>query len=360
MKRNWMKKISLAAVLVLVIAMLPVFRLDGQAGEVIATVYGTVLSGTTAEILKLSTKDGNMEIKLDSGTDTSTCKILLPNKKISVSLSHESDGYLHAVKIANDIQTNTATVDPATTVTVSGTLNDKTRDDILYLNTAQGEMQIRLDTTTNMSNCAVLVAGKTYSISCARGSDAYMHAVSISDPSALPPAGGNTNGGNNNGGNAGTGNGGNVSTMSITGTVSKNTKENILFLDTKDGEMQFVIDSNADTSRGLIHTPGNKLTVAFYHGSDAYLHTTSTAGSKDGDSGAQLDANIVTVTGTVAEKSNQNILYLDTSGGQMEVKLDKISGANNCKVLVSGRKVSVSMARGSDAYMHATAITGIQ
>ena len=46
--------------------------IEAAAAEA-ATVTGTVRSGTTSDLLLLSTKEGNMEIKLDSGTDTSSC-----------------------------------------------------------------------------------------------------------------------------------------------------------------------------------------------------------------------------------------------------------------------------------------------
>ena len=110
-----------------------------QAAEVIATVEGTVLSGTTSDILKLSTKEGNMEIKLDSSTDTSECKILLPGNKATVSVSHGSDGYLHAVKIGGNAQVPSISYDSSTTATVTGTIGDKTAGDILHFKTPQGK-----------------------------------------------------------------------------------------------------------------------------------------------------------------------------------------------------------------------------
>lgn len=154
--------------------------LQAQARET-ATVQGTVQAGTTSELLLLSTNEGKMEIKLDSETDTSGCKVLLPGKKISVSVVHGSDEYLHAVKITSDTQTASLTIDTSSSATVTGTIGEKTSGDVLYVKTAQGEMQIKLDATTNMSGCSVLVVDKSYNITCARGSDAYMHAISISD-----------------------------------------------------------------------------------------------------------------------------------------------------------------------------------
>ena len=110
----------IAVCLALGMALLPANAIKALAAEVVATVEGTVLSGTTSDILKLSTREGDMEIKLDSGTDTSACKILLPDKKISVSVSHGSDGYMHAVKITGEAQASSVSVDASTTATVTG------------------------------------------------------------------------------------------------------------------------------------------------------------------------------------------------------------------------------------------------
>lgn len=358
MKRTGIVKKYIAVCLLLGLIIMPVNRLNVHAEEIIATVEGTVLTGTTSEWLKFSTKEGLMEIKLDSNTDTSACKILLPDKKIYVSVSYNPAGYLYAVKITSDAQNSGVTLDASTTVTVKGTIGEKSKEDILYFNTDQGEMQIKLDTTTGMSGCSVLIAGKTYYISCARGSDAYMHAISISDTDSVSSIG-TTAPNTNTGTTPANTTAANAATASVTGTVADRTKENLLYLTTSGGEMQFLIDSSADTSRGMVLTPGNKLTVSFYHGSDAYLHAVSIVGVKDGPSSAEIDtSSTATVKGTVENKSNENLLYLKTKQGTMEIKLDAVSSINNCKVLVSGKKLTVTCARGSDAYMHAISITG--
>lgn len=321
-----------------------------MAAEVIATVEGTVQSGTTAELLKLSTNEGTMEIKLDSDTDTSACKILLPGNRVTVSVSHGSDGYLHAVRIGGQSQSSSPTIDSSTT-TVTGKINSKTKNDILYFDTAQGEMQIKLDPTTNMNGCTVLVADRTYSIACARGSDAFMHAISITDGvtsdavgavSSLTPAPASPV---------------TVSTTSVNGTVVDKTKEDLLYLSTSGGEMQIKIDANTDSRGGLVLTPGRKLTVTVYNGSDSYLHAASIVAAKEATWAVDLDSSTSTVTGTVGSKSTENMLYLDTPQGQMELKLDAVKSVTGCKVFVSGKKLSVACARGSDAYMHAVDIT---
>lgn len=356
MRKFMILKMCLIVSLALGALLLPKNRLVALADEAIATVEGAVMSGTTADILKLSTKEGDMEIKMDDKTDASACKILLPDSKIKVSVSHGSDGYLHAVKITGGDQASAVSVDTSATSTVTGTIGEKTKGDLLYVNTAQGEMQIKLDSTTNMSGCSVLVAEKSYSITCARGSDAYMHAVSISDSSS-----GNASSSSSAGGltpapsSAVT-----ESTTSVTGKVADGTKEDRLYLETSGGEMEIVIDSKTDSRGGMVLTVGSKLTVSVYRGSDAYMHAAVITASKDSGQAAEIDtSSAATVSGTVGSKSTENLLYLDTPQGQMELKLDAVRSVTNCKVLISGKKFSITCARGSDAYMHALDITGV-
>lgn len=244
----------------LMTSMVSTMGIEASATEA-ATVTGTVRSGTTSELLLLSTKEGNMEIKLDSGTDTSGCKFLLPGNQISVTVTHGSDEYLHATKLSGSTTVTGVTVDNSNVSTVSGSVSEKTKDGLLVLKTAQGEMEIKLDTSTDMSGCRVLVAGKTYSVAVSRGSDAYMHAASI---------------------------------------------------------------STTKTYGGLV----------------------------------TIDTNTSTVTGTIGSKSTENMLYLTTQQGDMELKLDAVRSVTNCKVLVEGSRVSIVCARGNDAYMHALEIKG--
>lgn len=330
-----------------------------HAAEVIATVQGSVMAGTTTELLKLSTKEGNMEIKLDGGTDASACKILLPGSNINVSVSHGSDGYLHAVKITSGAQAAAVTLDSSSSATVTGTISEKSKGDVLYVKTAQGEMQIKLDSTTNMSGCSVLVADKTYSITCVRGSDAYMHATSISDASSSSSSGNGASTTPSSSLTPAPESPVGVDTTTVTGTVNKKTKEDLLYLETAYGEMQIVIDKNTDSRNGMFIIPDRKLAVAVYRGSDAYMHAATIVGAKESVIPATVDTSSpATVSGTVSSKSNENILILKTSDGDMELKLDVLNSVTGCKVLLRGRKLTVTCARGSDAYMHAISIVG--
>lgn len=416
--RKWIgMRICLAVCLIvgLMISLLP--GANAYAAE--TTVQGTVATGTTSDMLMLSTKDGKMEIKIDSSTDVSEARILLPETKLSVSISHGSDGYWHAVKITYNGAVAGVTIDNSKTSTVTGTISDKTTGDVLFVDTQQGEMQIKYDQSTNISGCSVLVANKKYTITCARGSDAYMHAISIADATASSnssttgnatfvngtvgkktndsllylstkdgemevkvDAGADMTGGKwkkegtkltvyfYRGSDAyihankiieGTTvmpNSSNAATNTFTGTVANNTTESVLFLSTKDGVMEFKIDSNANTLNGMIHTPGNKLTVsAYYGGSDGYWHASATTGVKDSCTANINNSSTINVTGNVSSRSTEKMLYLDTKDGTMEIKLDSVRSLNNCKVLLANKKITVSCAIGSDEYWHAMDIT---
>lgn len=335
---------------------MPGVRMEVHAAEIIATVEGKVMEGTTSGLLFLDTVDGKMEIKIDAESNTSGCKILLPGKSVNVSLSNGSDGYLHAVTISEGSADSTVSLDMEKVSTVTGTVNSKTTEDVLHLDTAQGEMELKIDKTTDLSGCSVLVVSGKYTVRCARGEDAYMHAISISDASAVQTTG--TVSPAESAQSSVT----NVSgaTRSVTGTVKDSTDESTLELVTSEGNFVFKIDENADTVGGCVLTPENKLMVTFYRGSDNYLHAAKLVGVKDSSSATVDTSSQATVTGTVKSKSTENVLFLDTAQGEMELKMDKLDSLNGCKVLVKGKKVSVTCARGSDAYMHALSITAVK
>ena len=338
-----------------------VTKLEVQAEEVIATVQGKVMEGTTANLLYLDTSDGKMEIKIDGSTSTGNCKMLLPEKKISVSVANGNDGYLHAVTISESGEIPSVSVDTSKVSNVVGTLNGRTTEEVLHLDTAQGEMELKIDKNTDLSNCSVLVVSGKYVVSCARGEDAYMHAISIADVAAAPQtdesqtdAGSQTNSQSQAPVVNVTG-----ETRTVTGTVKDNSEESTLYLATSEGTFTFKIDDSTDTSKGMVMTPDNKMMVTYFRGSDSNLHASALVGVKDNSPASVDTSSQATVTGTVKEKSTENILVLDTSAGEMELKMDKVSGPVGCKVLVKGKKISVTCSRGDDAYMHALTVTAV-
>lgn len=343
--KKWMgRKICLALCLAAGLLLIPWTQLTVRAAED-TTVQGTVVSGTTSEMLLLSTEYGKMEIKMDGNTDTSGAKILLPGTKISVRITYGSDAYWHALKLSSSGQSIGVTVDNSKVSTVTGTISDKTTSDVLYVDTPQGQMQIKYDSSTNIQ-CSVIVANKKYAISCARGSDAYMHAISIAEASTQ-----------NGTTTAVSGATGGTATNTFTGTVASNTTESIMFLSTSSGVMEFKIDSDADTSNGFINVSGNRMTVGGYRGNDGYWHAVSITGVKEACSANINTGSTLSVSGTVSSKSTEKKLYLDTNGGTMEIKLDAVRSRNNFKVLTVGKKVTVTCGYGSDEYWHALDIT---
>ena len=337
-------------------------KLKVHAEEVIATVQGRVMEGTTAKLLYLDTSDGKMEIKIDGSTSTGNCKMLLPDKKISVSVANGNDGYLHAVTISENGENPSVELDTSKVSNVVGTVNEKTTENVLHLDTAQGEMELKIDKNTDLSNCSVLVVSGKYVVSCARGEDAYMHAISIADVAAAPVPSTDTS---QTGTDSQTYSQTPVvnptgETRSVTGTVKDNSEESTLYLATSEGTFTFNIDDSTDTSKGMVMTPENKMMVTYFRGSDDLLHATSLVGVKDSSSASVDTSSQATVIGTVKKKSTENILVLDTSAGEMELKMDKVAAPSGCKVLVEGKKISVTCSRGDDAYMHALTVTAVK
>lgn len=359
MKKHRVMKLDAALSLVCGILMAMLVPMKVWAVETV-TVQGSVMSGTTNDLLKLSTQEGNMEIKIDSGTDASACKVLLPGRQVSVSVSHSTDGYLHATKITSGTQTESYTLDSSSNATITGTISEKSQEDVLCVNTKQGEMQIKLDPSTNMSGCSVLVVNRMYTITCARGSDAYMHATAIVD--AVSDTNSSVENGIQTATTSLTPSPASVvtaSTSTVTGKVDQKTEEGLLYLSTADGEMQVIIDSNTDTRNGMFMMPGREITVTVYRGSDAYMHAAVITGAKDNVVPASVDSSSTsTVSGSVNDRSNENMLYLQTKWGEMELKLDTVKSMTGYKILTEDRKVTVTCARGADAYMHVVELVG--
>ncbi len=352
MKKRKFLRVGLMVWLLAGMLGMPVNSLYVQAADIIATVEGTVLAKTTSELMFLSTSDGEMQVKLDKNTDTSECKVLLPEKKIRVALTHGSDGYLHAAKLMNSAQAADVKVDSSSTATVTGTLSSQTKGDLLYVKTPQGDMQIKLDSTTDMSGCTVLVAGQVYTIVCARGTDAYMHAVRITGGALAAAAASWVTPAPTDPDNAP------KPTMTIAGKVKKGTTDGILELSTNEGDLKFFIDYSTDTRQGMMLLPDLQVAVAYYKASDSNYHATCIVGVKSNVTTATIqNSGTVSVTGTVGKKSNEELLYLDTPQGEMQIKLDAVNKVSGCKVLLEGKKITVTCAGGSDAYLHAIEIT---
>lgn len=313
------------------------------AATATATVTGTVAKGTTADTLYLNASEGTYTIKLDNETNFNDCKVLTVGKQITVGIYRGSDPYNHAATITSGKKTNTVNVDTTNRATVSGTVLEKSTDETLYLQLPEGEMVIKLDSTTDYSGCKVVVAGAKLNVVVGRGEDATMHAISISSgygtssdsqaSSSVAPSG----------------------TVAVTGTPEDKSTPNELYLKTKDGTYYLKIDSSSDTSGGFVFTSGNTVTAYIYRGDDASMHAAKVVGTRN--TAGTVGSSTTTFSGTVEKDSTETTLLLNTNGGVMKFKLDNGTSLSGAKALTKGLQVTVSGSVGSDSYWHAVSIS---
>lgn len=362
-----MKARITAVVLTVLMVFMPVFLVIGSPAYVSAaegTFSGTITDKTTPSILFLSTSGGVMQIKIDATTDTTGAKFLLPGNSVTCACYTGSDEYWHASKITGSSSAGRAEIDTSKQSTVTGTVGKGTSETMLYLETTAGKMEIKVDTSTDVSGLSALIIGKTVSVVCSRGADAYMHALSISNAQAgsvladattgLAPSGLSTAGQTSEQ----TATAITTPTSSISGTVDKQTTASKLYLITSGGTMQIKIDSTTDTSAAHVLMPKDSVTVAFYRGSDEYHHAASiTKTSAKQSSQVNLDGGELSISGTISSKTSESTLFLDTSGGTMEIKLDGATDFSGAKVLIAGKTLNVTCKRGSDEYYHAVSVS---
>ncbi len=343
-----MKKINaiyLSVILLLSCVVLGLVRFPARTAAAEITYSGTVSDKTTADKLYLSTSGGTVEIKLDGSTEIVNARFLLPGNSVTANCYTGSDEYWHASKITGNSSVGKVAIDNSTKATVKGTIAKGTTEEMLYLVVDNGTMQIKIDESTDVSAVKFLIIGKTIQVVVARGSDAYMHALSISDVAGTSTSSGSSTG------VAASGSG-------ISGTVEKGTTTSLLYLNTSGGTMQIVLDLATDVSASRVLLPGQKVTVNFYRGSDAWNHasrivnnTATAAPEVSLDSGARI-----TVSGRVTGDTKEDTLFLNTSGGVMQIKLDAATNFSRCPVLLLDKNIQVTCDRGSDEYYHAVSI----
>lgn len=311
---------------------------------VIATVNGTVLSGTTYDLLQLDSNGQKYKIRIDSETDTSGCKLLLPGNKVAVQVCYGNDKFLHAVKITTlsaDIVPDSEKTNKAT---VNGNIKEGSTAESFKITTMFGELLIKVDGDTDFSGCKVFTIGKNVDVTLYRGKDSCYHAISVSDGAGKSTSYIVTN-------PSGT-------TYTITGEAKGNSTDSILYLNTtNNGIMEIRIDLTTNTTNARAIMPGAKLTVNYFKGSDGNLHASVITGVRKASDATVDTSKKYTVTGTISNKTTENVLTLTTSTGDMLIKLDTTTEYSGLAVLITGQKIEVSCSRGSDAYLHANSIT---
>ena len=341
MKKSISAIVGVITTLVFVMAGALAFPVAANASEM--TFTGKIDDRTTADKMYLSTSGGTVEIKIDDSTDNSEAKFFFPGTKVTVSCSTGSDGYWHANSIKSEIKPGKAEVDSSNKATVKGKIEKGTTREKIFLKVNDGTMEIKLDNETDLSGVKCIMVGRNVEIVCARGSDAYMHAISVSDKSSNALSSANV---------AKYGSG-------VSGTISGNTTTNKIILKTSEGRMEFVVDGNTDASEGRVLMPKNKVTVYFYRGDDAWNHVSKIVNeSYESSPTVSLDQNSkATVTGRIKDKTNEGTLYLSTNGQTMEIRLDSNTQYNNIPFLLEDKRIVVTLACGSDGYNHAISIS---
>lgn len=200
------------------------------------TVTGTVDASSHDDILKLNCAEGTMELKIDSATDFTGCKSILPGQKLSINITYGNDGYWHVASFKDGVSTIGATVDTSNVSTVTGKIVGVVSDNVLKLQLSNGEMHVKLDPTTDYSAVSYIMVGKTYSVRVAYGSDAYMHAVSFADSNA-------NIGGSSTGTSYITPATTVAATTTVSGKVGSKSNSSFLYLECSDGEMQIKLDA---------------------------------------------------------------------------------------------------------------------
>ncbi len=266
MKKKITAIIAMMACLMLLFGQ--VALVDSYAAEVVASVEGTVESDSTASLIKLNTNGETMLIKVDSSTDFSACKNLLPGRKVVISVSYGSDAYMHAVTVRDGNNTTTAKVDSSNQSTVYGKITSADLStNVLKVSTPQGLMELKLDPNTDLSGCTMLAIDKYYEMSLARGSDAYMHIVSIKDSSSNSYTYSYSSSSSSSSSETTT------STkveQTVEGRVGKSSNMDVLILKTDSGEMELKLNQLENCKVPLYEDV--KIKVGIAYGSDAYWH----------------------------------------------------------------------------------------
>ncbi len=321
-------------------------------GRTVSTVSGTVQEGCTDELFSLKVNGNIMKIKIDKNTDLSLIHALIPGTSITAAVYTGEDKYLHAYKLAGNISLQNTTVrDTSNSITVTGTVQKNTTDNILYLSTNGGNMTIKLDTDTNVNNGGLLILNKKVSVIAQRGSDAYLHAVYITADTTGPATVNN------------------VIQMSATtertsenltveGYVKKDTNNSVLQLRTSGGDMSIRIDANTvwTDSKGV--QADQKITVVAYRGTDKYLHAESVTSKLDAAPATTLNgATQVEFSGTV-KKIDGYTITLKTNEGDQIFRFDNSSDFTGFRMLQSDRSVTIVGVTGADGYWHVRSISG--
>ncbi|MCR5209013.1 MAG: hypothetical protein K6C99_02235 [Lachnospiraceae bacterium] len=218
---------------------------------------------------------------------------------------------------------------------VAGTVNAKSTETLLYLDTTGGQMQIKFDDKTDFTKCPVLVSGSAVTVDVYNGGDGYLHAASVSLSKSIATVDRNK-------------------TTTVTGKIADGTTDSVLKLSTTGGMMTLKIDDTSDFSKCRILKKDKEITVFLGYGSDAYWHVLTASSAETGVQTVTTinGVNMPVVTGTVTGDSNAEYLNINTTAGAMILKLDSQTDISECGYTYKGQTVYATIYLGTDSYLH--------
>ena len=212
-------------------------------------------------------------------------------------------------------------------------------------------MTIKLDTDTNISKNGLLVIGKKVNVTAQRGSDAYLHAVTISSDSTYGASIGSVVAMSETTGKT-------SADIKVEGTVKKETTNAVLQLSTSGGDMTIRIDANTKWTDSTAVKTGEKVTAVVYRGEDKYMHAASVTSKLDTPPATTLNgASQVAFTGTL-RKVDGYTLTVKTAEGDQIFRFDNSSDFKEYRLLQEDRTVTVIGVVGADGYWHVKSISG--
>lgn len=230
------------------------------------------------------------------------------------------------------------------TISVTGTVKSGSDTNMIKLNVDDQEMKIKIDSSTDMSQCKVILEGNKISADIYVGSDRYLHATRVSIASG---SSGNASG---------------AKTCMLSGTIKNGTNNKVIKLETILGDFDIKFDSATDMSKLSYLAIGRNIAVTIckdaaggYYAtviSDGDNVTTAQTSNSTNTSGSSAD-----MSGKITSSSNAGTLYINNQSGTLTVKVDSSTNTSKGVVLVNDANINAKVYTGSDGCLHFESIT---
>ena len=138
----------------------------------------------------------------------------------------------------------------------------------------------------------------------------------------------------------------------VTGTVGNNSDNSTIYI----GAAKYIVDQGTDFNNCKAYFKGRTVSLTYYTALDGSLHAAKVTDNFTSSSATVSSTVSATVQGKVESGSNGDVIYLNTDSGTMQIKLDGGTNMEKCTVLYTGKLVKISVAYGTDSYLHAVTI----